>query len=537
MPPSHPALRIHTDAEWRDVHSANDAVSCTRYEIAPTAAAPGEQLLEVGGALRAVLDDAFSTGAPLRTPGGRWSLSNIGRPQASLLDLANYRRIGAVSPSWLVPAALARLQAAGVSPVLVAASMTVNAVNRELLPLNLALQTSGASDGQTLAGATATGTHGADVRVGALHDTLLAVHLVVSPTLSVLIQPNDGSFTGRAADTLGAWFGIPCTLMSDDRLFRAACVHLGSLGVVLNVIVAAVPLYYLVRQRSPHRDDDPRWRAVLADRRPSDADTSHPENPDYLQLLLNPYPPVPTSDPRAWVLSMQKLPFHGQAGITTRPTDVSLKSDLTDFLPGVVHLLQDGIELPENPVLRAITTAQFRSLYGTTVTSVSALPGAMFGPPDLLGIDLAPLRGASAEYVFDAGRAALAVDTILNTLGTEANRRRQLLGGIGVRFVRGSNAWLAPNNKPVSCFVELQSLYTSELYDIHTAITAALVQAQIPYGGHWGQWALNTPAVVQSWWGAEAVAAWRSARAELLPTPGAQAIFASPILEASGLAG
>ncbi|HTQ02443.1 MAG TPA: hypothetical protein VMI54_01260 [Polyangiaceae bacterium] len=536
MTASNPALQVDANAAWRDVHSANDPVVCTRYEITPTATNPTDRFREVGGALKAVLDDAFTNGTPLRVPGGRWSLSNIAKPSGALLDLANHRSIGLAPPSWFVPAGLIASHAAGVSPVLVSASMSVNAVNRELAKLNLALQTSGASDGQSLAGAIATGTHGADVKVGALHDTVLAVHLVVSPTLSVLVQAAGGSLTQSAADALGAWFGIPCSLMSDDRLFRAARVHLGSLGIVLNLVLATVPLYYLVKHSSPHADGDARWRNVLSTRQPNGADPSHPTDPDFVQLVLDPYVPEPASDPRAWVISMQKFPYHGQSGVITQPTDVSLKSDLFDFLPGLVHLYQDNIELPGNPLLRVITDAQFKSLYGTTVTSASAVPGAMFGPPSFLGLDFGTLRGASAEYVFDATQALTGIDTILNTLKSQADdARRQFLGGIGVRFVRGSDAWLAMNNKPLNVFVELQSLYTTELPAIHAAIGQALTQAGVPYGGHWGQWAMNTPAVLERWWTQAAIDAWKAARDEFLPTPGAKAIFSSQLLAASGL--
>jgi hypothetical protein len=536
MVAAHPALRVHPGATWRDVHFANDPVVCTRYEITPTSTNLAGRLGEIGGALRAVLNDAFEHTRPIRVPGGRWSLSNIGRPTGALLDLANYRNIGGVPPSWLSPDFLMSAQRAGKTPMLVAGSMSVNTANRELARLNLALQTSGASDGQSFAGAMATGTHGADLKVGALHDAALAVHLVVSPTLSVLIQRAGGGLTPRAADTLGAWFGIPCQLMSDDRLFRAARVHLGSLGIVLNVVLETVPLYYLERHRSPHREADARWRQVLDEQRPHAADPGHPVDADYLQLILNPYRPEPSSDPRAWVISMRKQAFHGQSGVVTRPTDVSLKSDVADVLPGLVHLYEHDFELPQNPVLRAVTSAQLRSLYGTSVNGSSALPGAMFGPPDFLGIDFDPLRGASAEYVFDATQARLGIDTILNALAAQADARHQFLGGIGVRFVRGSDAWLAPNNKPLNCFVELQSIFTNELGAIHAAVGQALQQAGVAYGSHWGQWFMNTPAILERWWSPAAVAGWKAARDTLLPTPGAKTIFSSPLLSAAGLA-
>jgi hypothetical protein len=535
MPAKHPALKAHANNEWRDVHCANDAVRCVRYEITPQASTPTGRLADVGGALAAVLQHAFDEQLTVRAGGGRWSLSNIGRPKDLLLDIANHRSVGAVADTWLSAAYAKDAQKAGVTPMFIAAGVTVNVVNRELAKKKLALQTSGASDGQTFAGAIATGTHGADMKVGALHDTVLALHVVVSPTSSFLIQPASAPLTQKAADTLARWFGIPCELKSDELLFRAARVHLGSLGVVLNVIVETVPLYYLLRRTSVHRDGDARWRAVLTSRHPNGADEQHPANPDTLALVLHPYLPMPETEPRAFLTSMTKLRYGGQAGVSTEIGPTSLKSDLADLIPGLVHLFEDDVELPGNPILRLITSSQLRSIYGSGFSKKSALPGVMFGPPDFLGIDFDPIRGASAEYVFNATQARAAVTTILDTLAAQVAAGNQYLGGIGVRFVKGSNALLAPNAKQTNCFVELQSLHTDELPALHTAIGKALTKAGIAYCGHWGQLAMNTPAVVKSWWAPENVAAWNAARVTLLPTAKARKIFASPILASAGL--
>lgn len=534
MPPRHPALKVHLDAEWRDVHFANAEVRCTRYEVVPTAASPEAQLAEVGGAIRAVLENAFDTNQPLRVPGGRWSLSSIGRPQGSLLDLSNYRRIGPVPNSWRTADARSASQASGVEPMLIAAGITINVVNRELFKAKRALKTSGASDGQTFAGAIATGTHGADMRVGALHDTVLALHVIVSPNRSVLIQAADGGLNRAAAETLAAWFGIPCELLSDDQLLRAAQVHLGSLGVVLHVIAETVPLYYLSRQRTPQLEGKS-WRAVLESRNPSKANGLHPADPDCLQFIVNPYLPLPDGGPRVWMSSMCKLAFDAQPDVTTIATDVSLKSDLADFLPSLISFYQThSTGLPGHLLLREVTSLQLNNIYGAA-SAAKACPGAMFGPPDFLGIDFNPARGASAEYVFDAEQANSAVPLVLDTLQHQADAGNQYLGGIGVRFVKGSDAWLAPSAKPMNCFVELQSLYTTELPAIHSAIAQALTQAGIPYCGHWGQWFMNTPDVAERWWGKLAVEAWKSARADLLPSAAARHIFASPILAPAGL--
>src|SRR6185503_12826145 len=50
------------------------------------------------------------------------------------------------------------------------------------------LWTSGAANGQTIVGATSTGTHGSALGFGALHDHIVAIHLLAGPEKSFLIE-------------------------------------------------------------------------------------------------------------------------------------------------------------------------------------------------------------------------------------------------------------------------------------------------------------------------------------------------------------
>jgi hypothetical protein len=310
-------------------------------------------------------------------------------------------------------------------------------------------------------------------------------------------------------------------------------VHLGSLGVVLNVVLATVPLYYWSRHRTPHQDGAA-WRAVLRSREPKKANGLHFESPDYLQFIVNPYAPEPSTEPRAWITSMRKLAYANQPEVATNVTDLSFRSDLAAFLPAIIHVFESHADDWLDPVLRRITSMQLREFYRSQPAAGAALPGVMFGPPERFGLDFDPLRGASAEYVFDAEQARPAVELILDILKSQMDAHRQYFGGIGIRFVKGSSAWLAPNAKPISTFVELQSISTTELPAIHAAITSALTQADIPYGGHWGQWELNTPELARRWWGDHAIESWKAARTDLL-SAAARHVFASPILKVAAL--
>ena len=204
-------------------------------------------------------------------------------------------------------------------------------------------------------------------------------------------------------------------------------------------------------------------------------------------------------------------------------------TDLASFTSTFVKIFEGSLDLLGNPFLMTALSVQLCSDYGRKFSRVQALPGVLFGPPKLLGIDTKS-SGPSVEYVFDGTDARAGVSTILIVLEEQrAQHQRQFLGGIGVRFVRGSDALLAPNAKPLNCFAEMQAVYTDEFPDVLEAIGQGLKAAGIAYGGHWGQRHINTPDVIESWWGG-AAADWKRARKDLLPSPIAQKVFASPIV-------
>lgn len=100
------------------------------------------------------------------------------------------------------------------------------------------LRTSGAANGQTIAGACGTGTHGSVLGVGGIQDHVRGLHLITSPEKSVWIEPETGprlkrSFINQFADEI----------ITDDTVFSAALVHLGALGIVNAVLLEAVPLF------------------------------------------------------------------------------------------------------------------------------------------------------------------------------------------------------------------------------------------------------------------------------------------------------
>jgi len=107
------------------------------------------------------------------------------------------------------------------------------------------LQTSGASNGQTIAGAIGTGVHGSALHVGSMQDFVVGLHIIKGPKSedSVYIQAESNEIvTQEFANKIGA------TLLSDDKIFEAAIMSLGTLGFIHGVIIQTVPRYKLLNR-------------------------------------------------------------------------------------------------------------------------------------------------------------------------------------------------------------------------------------------------------------------------------------------------
>lgn len=302
-------------------------------------------------------------------------------------------------------------------------------------------------------------------------------------------------------------------------------MHLGSLGLLLNAVLEVEPLYYLTSVTTPHTDDA--WKKVLGSHDPGVL-AGHPHRPWHVQTVVNPYAPAPRGAIEAWVISMTKTRFSQQPGVDVRPEHPSRPSpDLIGLLSGLGAALDLNLA---NPIFRRRITAELTARFGERKTTTRGLPGVIFGPTAL------PRgQGHSVEFVVDGAHARPAVDAILAELSHQLGEGRQYMGGIGVRFVGRSAATLAPNICAPSCFIELPTIRSREATPIFRACGRALHRRGIAFGCHWGQYLTAMPRALRDYWGTGAVASWKAARAELLPTPKARRVFASPILAPLGL--
>jgi FAD/FMN-containing dehydrogenase len=449
--------------------------------------------------------------------GSRWSLSNVLDPANLIVDTGAWDQIIGVQRGFLSDAYAADTTRRGAVPVVVEAGATVRTVNNVLGQAGLALQTSGANDGHRFAGCIATGTHGSHLKVGAVHDTVMGVYLVTGPDKAVLLQPAARLFNAQ----LGQWFqdetGIPTDDVADDELYQAARVALGGLGFVHSLIVEAVPLYQLRGTTvAGHLDNAAIWRAL--DTMDTSAIDPTP-TPDFLAVVLSPF--AGTSETGAFATVLWKQP-PAAPYLGPSPVQSAATTDLTRVLSALIPAVDGGVT---HGLIGEIATKVTASQYHIGPVQAE-FPGTYFGPTSL-----PEGNGRSSEVVVNQTDAGRAVRTVLAALQSEGDAGRHLLGALGIRFVPGTSALLGTNIHPMNTYIEFPSLNTSETDAIHQAVWKALAQGGIPFTCHWGQEYGMTSASVRSYFG-DRIDRWKAARARLLPTPAARAVFTNPLLKA-----
>lgn len=171
----------------------------------------------------------------------------------------------------------------------VEAGITVYDLNCVLDAEGLALPTLGGSNGQSIAGAISTATHGGDVNLPPIADSVRAIHLVGPGGLEWWIERSgDNAVTDRARMEALRGTGPWCAdlqLEYDDEIFAAALVSLGRMGIIYSVVLEAVPAFRLCEQtvESSWSVWRPRIRDEIID---NDGDYTRSR---FLEIVLNPY--------------------------------------------------------------------------------------------------------------------------------------------------------------------------------------------------------------------------------------------------------
>jgi FAD/FMN-containing dehydrogenase len=467
----------------------------------------GSALEQYNAATRAILKllaDARSQGVRVRALGGGWSFTEAPVTDGWMvntkpLNLYFNNVTALVHPGYPGDRAGLRFAQCGCS---------IQQLNTSLRAENRSLRTVGASNGQTIAGAMSTGTHGSALDVGTIPDFVVGLHLIVGPTRHVWLERASrpvmkDDFAAR----------LNAEVVRDDELFAAALVSFGSFGLIHGVMIETDPIFVLqmFRRRMPL---DASLRHVL-----NTLDFSRlqlpngAERPYHFQVVVNPY----SLGAGVHVTTMYRGPFH--AGHQP-PADV-----FGGFGPGDDALSFVGLITDKVPaVIPAIASNVLAQAY-RDVENVRGTIGEIFSNTTTRGKANATSIGLPLE------RATEVMD-----LALELNRVNGPFASlVAFRFVKVTGATLGWQRfGPFTCILELDAPLSGRTAKLYRLMWEALVDRNIPHTFHWGKQHGLDAAGVRRAYGA-AANRWVTARERLLDAP-ARAMFTNEYLRQLGLA-
>ncbi len=516
----------------------------------------------VGAArIQKFLADAVAQGTEFRTIGSTWSFSKVAAvPGIQLIDndfsgelpLTN---VGVHDPHL-------RLFRAGT---------TVNTINSILAAdpkRKASLVVSGASDGQSIAGAISTGVHGAALHDGSMQDYVVGLHIATGSGKTRWLESEHRPV---ATDALLRELGGAERIKRADH-FDAARVSLGSFGVILAVMIKVRDPYLLSVRRHPLPLDESMRQAMRAG---EPSGLSHPnagKTPYHFEVLINPY--APGADDQTLVTLMHEDTSGASPTCTTKDHItplVQVSRTLARMLKSwggdqgaeaagclqslstqaAMKKLENAGLLPDVPDANDLLvelTCRFDSLdrgwvkrkfwdaaipelitrllkerFPPNHTSIGT-PACIFGPTDTKG------KIASSAVAVAAKDSVAVLDLALRALTDE----RPIPGAMAMRFVKGGSAYAGCTRFPITCVFEVDGINCSRMQRFYDAWWDALHASDIDHAIH--------PGKMYAWNNERAKARlglghkqWLIARRQWLPSAEARWALANPFIRSMGL--
>jgi len=453
--------------------------------------------------LQGLIHRAMRQGKVLRALGGGWSFSSVAAAtQGILLNTRplNYRfKVSDTHPQF---------QGDVSNIFFVQCGMSIAELNEYLRGRGKSLKTSGASNGQTIAGAMSTGTHGSAIDVGAIPDFILGLHVIVAPDRHVWIERETQPVV---ADNLVDYLGAE--LMRNDAIFDAARVSFGSFGLIHGVVLETENLFYLHASRQRMQLDAGLWAAIDAlDFDGVQLPGPGKERPYHFAVLINPYH-LPD---RPYITVMHKHTTPPENCEPPTPARITPGDNALEVIGALTDRLGE-ITIDAVSQLVSQVYPEYPAICGTL--------GEIFTDTATRG------HAASVGMGLPLGQVRRAIE-----LALRINHDYPFPGLLALRYVKASDATLAfTRYREHTCILEFDGPLSQRTRTYLNRVWQQFDAAGIPYTFHWGKMNnLNTQRLL-AMYGAAPLEAWRKARHTLLTTPELRHVFANPFLRRVGL--
>ena len=422
-----------------------------------------------------------ATGTRVRAFGSKWTFNNMPYVDESMVDSKglNYCQIG-INASHLTGNYVSLAD----SLAFVQAGVRIQELNQALLDKNLAISTSAHSDGQSLAGAMSTGTHGSRFKYGGMEEMIRAIHIVTHGNRHVLLQGEAVVNSAFAAYLGGA------TLIQDEKLFNTAKVCFGSCGIIHGYVIQAEPLYQLRHVTKKYS-----FEAVTKTLNTLDVSGLAGignifTDPFHIQIVLNPFDKASG----AFVTVMDRLPFERQALQESAVAAAADESKVSGFTFPVGLLNNPWFRIADK-ILLGGALSRFGSgiITGTIIVLGSkkldaittSIPSQIFGDSENVK-SLFLYTATNTEIGVPLERTTDAVNVIDKLLQNDP-----LPLYYNLRFVKKTSSTLGFTKFNTTTTIELLGFQDENLwtltYDWFERLFAEFETAGIPYSYHWGK--------------------------------------------------
>jgi hypothetical protein len=490
---------------WENKHETFTQQIKDLYELGnDPMLAPLAAYLDTTKGFQQIIADAIATQTPIRALGSAWSWTKIATAEAGImLDTKPLNMLFEISSQSVDTAYKGDARRL----FLAQCGNGVWELSRFLKPRYLSLRTSGASNGQTIAGLTATGAHGSAFDVGAAQDFVTGLHIIIGPTKHIWLERASNPVVSPSFIA-----NLQTELVRDDALFNAALVSFGSFGIIHGIMIETEDIFLLETYMSRMPWDDS-LRQIMETLDFSTA-TKLPcgtERPYHFAVQLNPY----DLDNGVYVTTMYKRPYHAgykppvhnSAGLGPGDDAPCFIGQLTEAIPALVPTLVNKL------LAGALTpfTKQFGIL--SEIFDNTTLHGKLLSAA--IGIPIQQV-GKVTQLLLDLNKTA-----------------GPFSGLFAYRFIKKSGATLAFTRYDYTCVLELDAAFSDATYSFYTAAWKKLEDEGIPFTFHWGKVNELDFGRIKNMYGANADA-WIAARNQLLDAD-TRKVFTNATLQKWGL--
>ncbi len=468
---------------------------------------------------------ALDNNIQMRALGNGWSFSEVAVCDGGLVDTKSLRLSYHLNNSFVAPEYLAKGKEAA-DLFFVQCGMSVLDVNEKLeqdTNPKRSLKASGASNGQSIAGCTSTGTHGSAFRVGAVHDTIVGLHIVVGTNRHVWLEKKSNPV---ASDNFITWLGAEP--IKDDDIFNAAVVGLGAFGFIHGILLETEPVFLLEQYRAGNIVYNDALKFAMDNLQFDGILNDLPAPPDvpgkelyHFEILVNPQKFEPGNPAKGVFLkTMYKIPYRDDyTRIERDDTGFTYGDDLLGVMQTILDSIGPGLSTLLVP---ALVNKLFPLAFQSNETMTGTL-GETFSNTKFRG------KAASAAIGMDASNASKVLEEII-----KVNKTNPFPGGVAFRYVKGTDALIGFTHFPKTCILELDGVDSQGSRAFFKMVWDRLQEMEIPYTLHWGKinFILN-PNLLANMYG-DNLLKWKQCRNNLLDEA-TRKVFTNPFMVNCGL--